>query len=257
MELWQEIDLFYDVEWACPFDAEKYKKLLEKERTFDFLHGLTPDLDEVRGRLLGVKPFLTLRESFDEVRREESRKRVMLTPSKPEMNSMEIQGSALVSKQQNSRRSPRQTERIWCDYCQKPYHTRDTCWDLHGKPADWKPKKQRRPPRSAHLAESSFSTTTGLEEMLKQLLNHTKSSSEAALHPSNPVSTQSHRTLRRRNRFPSHRTLTCFSSPRNRSSDIRRRRMPKNSKPSPGVKAAGAAAVVAAASLSASSSSWS
>ena len=55
-ELWQEIDLFHDMEWKCSDDGKKYEKMIEKERVFDFLHGLNSDLDEVRGRLLGTKP---------------------------------------------------------------------------------------------------------------------------------------------------------------------------------------------------------
>lgn len=25
--------------------------------------------------------------------------------------------------------------RVWCDHCNKPHHTRETCWKLHAKPA--------------------------------------------------------------------------------------------------------------------------
>jgi len=66
--------------------------MLEKERFVDFLQGLNPELDEGRGRLLGTKPLPSLREAFAEVRREESRKKVML-PSTMEQNS----GSALTT----------------------------------------------------------------------------------------------------------------------------------------------------------------
>ncbi|KAG6669958.1 hypothetical protein CIPAW_01G278500 [Carya illinoinensis] len=31
--------------------------------------------------------------------------------------------------------------RVWCDYCNKPRHTRETCRKLHGKPANWKSSK--------------------------------------------------------------------------------------------------------------------
>jgi len=54
--------------------------MLDKERVFDFLHGLNIELDEVRGRLLGAKPFPSIQEDFAELRREESRKKVMLNP---------------------------------------------------------------------------------------------------------------------------------------------------------------------------------
>ena len=73
------MDLFYTVNWECLIDSTKYNKMLEKDRAFDFLHGLSSDLYEVCGRLLGTKPLLTLREVFAEIRREESRRKVMLT----------------------------------------------------------------------------------------------------------------------------------------------------------------------------------
>lgn len=32
----------------------------------------------------------------------------------------------------------------WCEHCRKPEHKEDTCWDLHGKPNDWKPRQNSR-----------------------------------------------------------------------------------------------------------------
>ena len=31
---------------------------------------------------------------------------------------------------------PRQSKRTYCEHCKKLGHTKDTCWTLHGKPAD-------------------------------------------------------------------------------------------------------------------------
>ena len=53
-----------------------------KERIYDFLARLNRVLDEVRGRLLGIKPLRPIEEVFAEVRREGSRKRRMLGDSK-------------------------------------------------------------------------------------------------------------------------------------------------------------------------------
>ena len=25
-------------------------------------------------------------------------------------------------------------DNVWCTYCKKPQHTKETCWKLHGKP---------------------------------------------------------------------------------------------------------------------------
>lgn len=36
-----------------------------------------------------------------------------------------------------------QTGQLWCDHCQKPHHTKENCWKLHGKPANWTPSRAR------------------------------------------------------------------------------------------------------------------
>ncbi|XP_052209404.1 uncharacterized protein LOC127812895 isoform X2 [Diospyros lotus] len=152
LELWQEMDLFYDPNWECKADGLKYSKMLEKERVFDFFHGLNSDLDEVRGRLLGTKPLPSLREVFAEVRREESRKRVMLTATDSHTSS----ALAATKREEFSRDKP------WCEHCNKPFHTKDTCWKLHGKPANWKPRGKREKERSAYT--TSVAATPPLEK---------------------------------------------------------------------------------------------
>ena len=75
---WQQLNTFETTKWDCPTDAVKYKKIVEKKRIYKFLLGLNKDLDEVRGRILGTKSLPNIREIASEVRREESRKKVML-----------------------------------------------------------------------------------------------------------------------------------------------------------------------------------
>ena len=57
-----------------------YKKLLDMERVHDFLVGLNRELDEVRGRILGIKPLHAIEGVFAEVMRDETQKRLMLDP---------------------------------------------------------------------------------------------------------------------------------------------------------------------------------
>ena len=121
------IDLFYEMGWSYTTNGEKYKNMLEKKRTSDFLQGLNLDLDEVYGRLLGMKPFPTLLELFVEVRREESRKHVMMNPSSQDTPSLEARGSTLVANKQDDRHVSQLRDKIWCDYCKKSYHTHATC----------------------------------------------------------------------------------------------------------------------------------
>lgn len=63
----------YADNWHCPEDFIRYNKMLEKERVFDFLHGLNKEPAEVQGRLPSSKPLPPIREAFAEVQREESR----------------------------------------------------------------------------------------------------------------------------------------------------------------------------------------
>ena len=53
---------------------------------FEFLYGLNKDLGEVRGRFLGSKPFPEIKEAFAEVRREESKKQVMLGKARSQIH---------------------------------------------------------------------------------------------------------------------------------------------------------------------------
>ena len=76
--LWQELDLHYEADWGDLEENLKFKRHLEKERLYEFLTGLSRELDEVRGRILGRRPLPSIDEAFAEVRREASRKRVML-----------------------------------------------------------------------------------------------------------------------------------------------------------------------------------
>ena len=137
-KLWHELDLFNTCEWKDPEDEVLFKKMVDKYRVYDFLAGLNRDLDEVRGRIFGVTPLLVIDEVFSEVRREEYRRKVMfgevLTPV--------TENSALVVQDSTKRgnfRPPAKRSQAWCDHCQKSYHTKDKCWDLHGKPANWVP----------------------------------------------------------------------------------------------------------------------
>lgn len=91
--------------------------------------GLNKNLDEVRGRILGTKSLPSIREAFAEVRREENRRKVMLRSQ-----STNIEGSAIVE------RGPPKKGRGWCDHCKCLGHTKETCWVLHRKPTDLKPR---------------------------------------------------------------------------------------------------------------------
>ena len=128
-KLWQELDLFNSLAWKDPDDAILYRNMVESDQIYDFLAGLNKGLDDVRGRLLGIKPLPQIEEIFVEIRREECRRRVTLGGS----TISTIETSTLAARGSNNRAKSRGNKK-WCDHCQKPNHTKDTCWKLHGKP---------------------------------------------------------------------------------------------------------------------------
>ncbi|KAL9462523.1 hypothetical protein AB3S75_000513 [Citrus x aurantiifolia] len=76
--LWQDLDLFNDYEWKSTADYNHGKKMVEDYCIYKFVAGLNVDFDKVRGRNLGRQPLPATGEVFAEVRRQESRKNVML-----------------------------------------------------------------------------------------------------------------------------------------------------------------------------------
>ncbi|XP_060973285.1 uncharacterized protein LOC133038863 [Cannabis sativa] len=180
--IWQDLDLFDTYEWKSAEDGKHHKKTIEKTQIYKFLAGLNVEFDEVRGRIIGRQPLPPIGEVFAEVRREESRRSVMLGKKTPtsivESSALATMGAGY-NKNTSYMQKTDEKPRVWCDFCNKPRHTRETCWRIHGKPANWKSKAERekagRTP-SAHEAESSPFTKEQMNH-LHALLNTTSSSS--------------------------------------------------------------------------------
>lgn len=141
---WQQLDMLEDVMWSCPEDSKRYKQIQDRERIYKFLLGLNQELDEVRGRILSIKPLPSVREVFAKVRREETRRKLMLGSSNNQTNPT---NSALIARgsqpsysrgTQSNNNNKRRGGRPWCDHCKRTGHTKDTCWKIHGRLDDWK-----------------------------------------------------------------------------------------------------------------------
>lgn len=183
-KLWQEVDLFNNGHWLCSGCIEKHQTMVNKDRIYDFLAGLNKDLDEVRGRLLGSKSLPNIEDIFAEVRREETRKRVMLGTVKTT-----AENSAFSARGSENFRSQKRNGKFWCDYCQRSDHSRDRCWKLHGKPDNWKDTRNyRRDSKGLQVTTDTalrngdnnfnFSIIKEQMEQLHQLLN-TQSSNQS------------------------------------------------------------------------------
>ncbi|KAG8368821.1 hypothetical protein BUALT_Bualt15G0086600 [Buddleja alternifolia] len=177
--IWQDLDLFNNYAWKSTEDCNHYKKMVDVSRLFKFLAGLNIEFDEVRGRIIGKNPLPPIGEVFAEVRREETRRNVML--GKKASNTIgAIEGSALaIPEAQVSRKMP-QNQRggdrnnLRSDYCGKPRHTRENCFKLHGRPPN-NGKENRYGEQSipvANEAESSPFSKEQLDHLLKLLKSY-------------------------------------------------------------------------------------
>ncbi|KAJ7961715.1 Retrovirus-related Pol polyprotein from transposon TNT 1-94 [Quillaja saponaria] len=149
-----------------PADAASYKKVVDKERVYDFLAGLNLEYDQIRVQVLGRDPFPNLRQTYAYVQQEESRRIAMLHVVTCERSAMVATPIPKESKGVHTRgiEIARGSDKddLQCDYCGKTRHTRDTCWKLHGRPTRGRGGRFVGPPRSrAHVSdtvESSPST---------------------------------------------------------------------------------------------------
>ncbi|KAF7835224.1 Retrovirus-related Pol polyprotein from transposon RE1 [Senna tora] len=166
---WLQLDMFECPEWKCSEDAATYQKLVEKERIYKFLLGLNKSLDNIRGRILSVKPLPSLREVLSTVHHEESRRKLMLGSL---ADSDSVNGSALaVHGVSHNPGNGQKKGRPWCDHCHCTGHVKDKCWKLHGKPSDWKSLKDKNTASGLHSSvvsdpkESSSSAVFSKEQM--------------------------------------------------------------------------------------------
>ncbi|XP_044463243.1 uncharacterized protein LOC123194143 [Mangifera indica] len=141
--LWQQVDIFNKLNWKCNDDGAVFKLYLKEMRIFKFLIGLNDNPDEVRGRILSVKPLPSIREVVSDVRREESRKKVMLRsetmPTSGDASTLAARGNSNNPVDGKTRKG-----RPWCEHCRRPGHYKETCWEIHGRPVDWKPRSQTK-----------------------------------------------------------------------------------------------------------------
>ncbi|KAK2990953.1 hypothetical protein RJ640_002961, partial [Escallonia rubra] len=132
------------------------------------------ELDEVRGRILGRRPLPSIDEAFAEVRREASRRRVMLGEKKEVVTSGEMpmetvalatKNNPSIDKSSGDQRNNQRGGRPWCSHCNKPGHIRDTCWDIHGKPSNRKSRGSNKGKGFQATVEEKNEDTRASSEM--------------------------------------------------------------------------------------------
>ena len=136
--LWLELDYYKNFKMRYSKDAALLQLFVERERIFDFLAGLNVEFDQVCVPILGKESLPPLNEVFSLIWAEEGQRTVMLdNPTSKSLAFATTTPSVLPIKNNGSNNNvdSRKNERpqpsshkgsLWCNYCKKPRHTKET-----------------------------------------------------------------------------------------------------------------------------------
>ncbi|KAI0498121.1 hypothetical protein KFK09_021362 [Dendrobium nobile] len=174
--LWQELDHYRCIETRCPEDAAILKNFIEKDRVYDFLAGLNAEFDQVRVQILGKEETPSLNESISLICTEESRRGVMLEPKVIESSAMVMNKESSWKEKGKDSSKFKDKDSLWCNYCKKSRHTKETCWKIHGKPPskEWNKKGETRSTPHANNTTSKLEAQSSLGEFNKEDINKLK-----------------------------------------------------------------------------------
>ena len=161
-----------DYEWKCLEDGKHYMKMVECSKIFNFFASLNLDFDEVKGRIIGRQPIPPLEKFFLS---SQGRKSVKCYSRKENNYALATSTTNATSQTSNIPKWTNEKNQIWCDFCNKPWHTCETYWQIHGKRTDWKSKGQRnKKPKVQPYQNNVVANTTEIpsfsRERMEQLL---------------------------------------------------------------------------------------
>ena len=171
--LWMELDHYRVIKAKCSEDSAILKKYIEQDRVYDFLVGLNPEYDQVRIQILGKEKVPGLNEVVAIIRSEESRRGLMLEISTTESSAMIAEGGTIMRKN-GVPNMEKNHEEVWCTHCNKPRHTREKCWKLHGRTPSREWGQKGGPPKrggqgQAHIRQGQAHIANGQREESGQL----------------------------------------------------------------------------------------
>ena len=151
---WLYLDKYDNIQWTCLEYATKYKLIVEKKKSYKFLIGLNKNLDRAQGRILGTKPLPSIWEAFSKFRREESKMKIML-----KIDFLNLETSTLTTQGNQQQNKQKKNDAFGVITAKKMGYTRDTCQEIHSKPANWKPAHERKNQGYTTSMEKTTSTS--------------------------------------------------------------------------------------------------
>ncbi|KAG8384023.1 hypothetical protein BUALT_Bualt04G0075000 [Buddleja alternifolia] len=183
-ELWDELDMYNEVEACTCGHATATIKARQREKVHFFLLGLNDSLSTVRSQIICRQPLPSIEEAYALACTEEKQQQAY-SKGTIEAAAFNIKSSSWRGKgrDQNGRNRPK------CDHCDRTGHTKDRCFELIGYPPDWQNKNQsNKSRRGVYVVGTEAATdnpptqsqgpvcslTTAQYEALMSLLNQNK-----------------------------------------------------------------------------------
>ena len=137
--IWNELD-----HYRPPNPSSIDQGYILRDRAYLFLLGLNSVFENFRGQIFNRPSKVSLEDVITLAIQEESRLKLQnRLPQGPDQRS----NSAFVGQSHDKRvqpnsqlkrawksQTPYQKDSLWCNHCKKKRHTKQTCWDIHGRP---------------------------------------------------------------------------------------------------------------------------
>ena len=109
------------------------------DRVYRLLQGLRPEFENLRSLLCNRENPITFDDAASQLIEEESRLQEMKRSSESSAYAVTTPGGIPPSQHgqiyPNTKKTPAKgKDNLWCNYCNRKGHTKETCWKLQGRP---------------------------------------------------------------------------------------------------------------------------
>nr|XP_018626392.2 uncharacterized protein LOC108945163 [Nicotiana tomentosiformis] len=143
-ELWDEYEaLAPPPSYGC-HESKQHAEYYQLQKLYQFLNGINDSFDNAKDQILMIRPLPNVNQAYSMVVNVESQRKNNTGLSVGIGDSAALMSKAN-SGNGNSSLKPRNNlgrSTLQCDYCHLKGHTKDTCYKLHGYPANFKAKRR-------------------------------------------------------------------------------------------------------------------
>ncbi|XP_011083380.1 uncharacterized protein LOC105165922 [Sesamum indicum] len=199
--IWDELDVLMPVsQCTCGCTCGAFKAAADQAvftRLIQFLMGLSETFDHLRDQLLVMDPIPTVNKAYSMILRVEKQREVSMEGTEHVDNlAMQVRGGGRKEFTPRQQRNYTDKRGLHCSNCDRPGHTRDTCFKLHGTPEWYKELMEKRKRETgavkAYVAQSddkgcSRSKEHNQENLLQELIRLMKKEGIHARTPGDPL----------------------------------------------------------------------